>query len=74
MLNVRGSLGLIKRHKDSFGVIKELLSNAVESCLIKKDTGSKDKIEISINTSFAKNGKISSLEIIDNGIGFNKQQ
>jgi len=37
LLNIVRSLKIIKKNKHPFGVIKELLSNAIEACLIKKD-------------------------------------
>ena len=74
ILNIVGSLKLIKKHKDPFGLVKELLSNAIEACLIKKDESKLDKISISIITKRDANENLSEIEIIDNGIGFNQKQ
>ncbi len=75
LLNIVGSLKIIKKNKHPFGVIKELLSNAIEACLIKKDEfGLDEGISINIKTNCNENNNLIGIEITDNGIGFNPKQ
>ena len=74
ILNIVGSLKIIKKHKDPFGLVKELLSNAIEACLIRKEESGLDAISISIFTKKTTDENLSEIEIIDNGIGFNQKQ
>lgn len=74
ILNIVGSLKIIKKHKEPFGPIKELLSNAIEACLIKKEKSALAAISVSILTKKTDDNLLSEIEIIDNGIGFNPEQ
>ena len=74
ILNIVGSLKIIKKHKEPFGLIKELLSNAIEACLIKKEESDLASISVSILTKKTHDNLLSEIEIVDNGIGFNPKQ
>ncbi len=74
ILNIVGSLKIIKKHKDSFGLIKELLSNAIEACLIKKEESDLSSISVGIFTKKSPDNKLLEIKLVDNGIGFNRKQ
>ncbi len=74
--NVDGALANYVKNKDKFACLKELLSNAIESCMIRKDAeNSFSNFEVVIDTTNnKKDSRCETITVSDNGIGFNTHE
>ncbi len=73
--NIVGALENQRMNRDQFICIKELLSNSIESCMLRKEKDSSFRdFEIKISTTHDEKNHCQTITVLDNGIGFSQDE